>query len=117
MVGDVIEARVLYTDLSGVKISPVVILADVGMCDWIVCEITVCSQEPPAAIEIFAADFQRGGLEGRSWARLDRVTTLNESVFIRPLGRLAPSKQAEIAAAVRALFQRPPPSGFPRSRE
>ena len=104
MVGDVVEAPIPYTDMSGAKVRPVVILAEVGMCDWIVCEITVCSQEPPAAIEIFAADFQRGGLEGRSWARLDRVTTLNESVFIRPLGRLAPSKQAEIAAAVRALF-------------
>ena len=45
-----------------------------------------------------------GRLKHRSWARPDRLTTLNDSVFERRLGRLSTAKHAEIAAAVRSLF-------------
>ena len=104
MVGDVVLTPFPFTDLSDAKIRPALVVADVGQRDWILCQITSSSQERPRAIEIFAADFQRGGLRRRSWARPDRVTTLNERVFIRVIGHLADSKQAEIAAAIRALF-------------
>ena len=104
MVGDVVLTPFPFTDLTGAKVRPAVILADVGMEDWILCEITTTSQRRPRAIEIFAADFRRGGLRRRSWVRPDRISTLNQSVFIHVLGHLSDSKQAEIAAAIRALF-------------
>ena len=104
MVGDVVLTPFPFTDLTGVKIRPVVILAEVGMEDWVVCEITSRSQRRPRCIEIRRSDLQSGRLHSRSWARPDRLMTLNERVFIRHLGHLTPSKQAEIAAAVRALF-------------
>ena len=44
-----------------------------------------------------------GKLKLRSWARPDRLTTLNDAVFERRLGRLSTAKHAEIAAAVRSL--------------
>ena len=104
MVGDVILTPFPFTDLSGGKDRPVVVVADVGMKDWIVCEITSSPRMRPRYIEIAESDFESGSLRVTSWARPDRLMTLNESVFIRPLGRLTPSKQAEIAAAIRALF-------------
>ena len=104
IVGDVVLTPFTFTDLSRKKNRPAVIVADVGMEDWVACEITSSSEERPRAIEISSADFQRGGLKHKSWVRPDRIATLNESVFTEVAGHLAKSKQAEIAAAIRALF-------------
>ena len=104
MVGDVVLTPFPFTDLSASKERPAVVVADVGMEDWVVCEITSSTRPRLRQIEIVDSDFQSGRLRVRSWARPDRLITLNESVFVRPLGHLTPSKQAEIAAAVRALF-------------
>ena len=44
MVGDVVLTPFPFTDLSQTKIRPAVVLADVGMQDWVLCEITSSSQ-------------------------------------------------------------------------
>ena len=104
MVGDVLWATFPYTDLSGVKDRPAVVLADVGMRDWILCEITSVGQVRPGDIAIANSDMQVGRLRRRSRVRPSRLHTLNEGVFRRTIGRLTDAKLAEILAAVRALF-------------
>ena len=93
-----------FTDLSELKIRPVVVIADVGTRDWIVCQVTSRSSELVGRIRITNDDMQGGSLRVVSYARPDRVFTLNESVFRRTLGSLTEAKQAEILAAVRGLF-------------
>ena len=44
MVGDVVLTPFPFTDLSEIKIRPAVVLAGVGMRDWVLCEITSSSQ-------------------------------------------------------------------------
>ena len=104
MVGDVVLAPVPFTDLSGTKIRPAVVLANVGMQDWVLCEITSSPQVRGQYIAIGPGAMERGRLKLRSWVRPDRLTTLNASVFRRRLGRLSAAKHAEITAAVRSLF-------------
>ncbi len=104
MVGDVLWATFPYTDLSGVKDRPAVVLADVGMRDWILCEITSVGQVRTGDIAIANSDMQVGRLRRRSRVRPSRLHTLNESVFRRYIGHLTDAKLAEILAAVRALF-------------
>ena len=104
MVGDVVLTPFPFTDLSRVKTRPAVVLANVGMQDWVLCEITSSSQLRDLYITIGPGDMEGGRLRHRSWARPDRLTTLNDSVFERRLGRLSTAKHAEIAAAVRSLF-------------
>ena len=104
MVGDVVLAPFPFTDLSQVKIRPAVVLANVGMQDWVLCEITSSQQVRDLYIAIGPADMEGGRLRLRSWARPDRLTTLNDTVFERRLGRLSPAKHAEVTAAVRSLF-------------
>ena len=104
MVGDVVLTPFPFTDLSRTKIRPAVVLANVGMQDWVLCEVTSSQQVRDMYIAIGPGDMERGSLKLRSWARPDRLTTLNDSVFERRLGRLSAAKQAEIAAAVRNLF-------------
>ena len=104
MVGDVVMAPLPFTDMSGTKVRPTVVLADVGMHDWILCQITSVSSARGRHISIGFDDMTEGSLRFRSWARPDRIYTVNERIFRRTVGRLSAAKQAEIAAAVRGLF-------------
>ena len=108
MVGDVFWAPYPFADSDEFKIRPVVVVADGregDEMDWVVCSVT--SQEPisfDVVIPIVQADFQEGSLPRDSWARPNRLQTINEERFIRLEGRLTDGKTAEIRAAVRALF-------------
>ena len=72
--------------------------------DWMVCEVTSQPREFSMAIRIFRDDFHEGSLPLRSWARPNRIFTLNDSLLTDRRGRLTDAKTAEILAAVRALF-------------
>ena len=104
MVGDVVLAPFPYTDLSGAKTRPCLVLASVGMDDWIVCEMTSRPQSRPGDIEITPSDMRQGRLLGDGWARPGRLHTLNATLFRRTVGSVSPGKQTEVIAAVRALF-------------
>ena len=104
MVGDVVLTRVPYTDLTGSKIRPVLVLADVGMDDWIACQITTNPQVRSGSVAIARRDMAVGGLRFDSWARTNRLFTLNDKLFRRTLGRISDAKQVEITSAVRSLF-------------
>ena len=104
MVGDVVVSSFPYTDLSAVAIRPVVVLANVGPRDWMVCQITSQRQGLADSIAITQQDMQTGTLRYNSWVRPSRIHTLNDSLFRNTVGRLSDTKQAEILAAVRSLF-------------
>lgn len=103
-VGDIVTAPVPYTDLSASKSRPVVVVANVQMGDWVVCPITGSRQRRPEDIEIHSEDVESGELRRSSWVRVNRLYTLNQSLFNQVVGRLTDAKIAEITAAVRSLF-------------
>ena len=104
MVGDIVLAPLPFTDSSETKMRPVLVAADVGLEDWIVCEITSSSIPYARAIGISQDDLAAVQIVYASQVRPDRLFTLNESVFRRTVARLSDEKQAEIADAVRGLF-------------
>ena len=103
-VGDIVIARVPFTDLSGSKSRPVVLVADAGMGDWVVCAITGAQQRRPEDLQITRQDMRSGGLRRDSWVRTDRLYASNHRLFSDAIGRLAEAKRAEISATVRSLF-------------
>ncbi len=104
MVGDVVLAPFPYSDLSAAKIRPCLVLADVGMGDWVLCEITSRRQGYPGDIRIAQSDMRNGRLNRNGWVRPDRLHTLNDVRFGRTVGGVSSAKQAEVMAAVRALL-------------
>ena len=107
MVGDVTWAKFPFSDLSDWKFRPVAVIADareMGEDDWLMCEITTSTIPYARAIAIGQDDMQLGRLRRESRVRPDRIVTLNESTFGRPIGWLTAAKQAEIATAIRGLF-------------
>lgn len=105
VVGDVVRSPFPFTDLSSGKSRPVLLLSEVGMGDWIVCEITTRRHaNSPGVISIDPGDFLFGGLPRISVARFDRLHAVNQSIFDKTYGRLTMAKMWHIKAAVRGLF-------------
>ena len=107
MVGDVVITPFIFTDLSEAKIRPALVIADVEMGDWVLCEITSREQSRPGDIRITQSDMQSGRLLRASWARPNRMQTIKQTRFIRTVGRVSDGKTDEIiAAAINALVRR-----------
>ena len=104
MVGDIFWVRLPLTNMSPGDIRPVLVVADVGMRDWIICRITSSGPTRPNNIAIATQDLETGRLPRNSWVRPGRLFTLHESVFQGLLGRADRQKLSEILAAIRNLF-------------
>lgn len=104
MVGDVVITQLPYTDSTAIVIRPVLVVADVGPEDWVVCQITSRGQNRPGNIPITQTDMQTGRLRRDSWVRTGRLHTIDGSLFEPAVGRLSSAKLGEILAAVRNLF-------------
>ncbi len=111
MVGDVVLAPFPYSDLSSAKIRPCLVLADVGMGDWALCEITSRQQSRPGDIELTQNDMRHGQLLRDSWARPGRLHTLNASLFGKTVGAVTHTKRAQVSTAVHPQTGEGPKAG------
>ena len=72
MVGDIIWALLPFTDLSGAKLRPVLVVADVRDArelDWIVCEITSGRASHSRELALASSDLHSGQLRRGSKLR------------------------------------------------
>ena len=107
MVGNIVIVRFPYTDLRIAGVRPGLLVADVrygNQIDWVVCRITTQSLPGSRQIPLAPDDLATGRLDRPSWARPDRIMTMNEGIFGSTVARLTDAKLAEILAAVRNLF-------------
>lgn len=103
--GHVVYVPFPYTDLSGAKARPALVLANVGQDDWVVCEITSKAQKHRKDILVKRSDMQTGALKYDSYVRPGRLLTLHEDLLKKHIwGQVSNAKLAEVAAAVCALF-------------
>ena len=98
--GDVIVAPFPFTDLTGSKVRPAVVLAVVGRSDYLMCQVTSNAFADPDAVELARSDMAAGGLHRRSYAQLTKLFTGNESLIRKRVGRLTVRKSDELAQRV-----------------
>ena len=103
--GDVVVVPFPFTDLQSSTRRPAVMLATFARGDLLICQITSRSESHPAAISIGTADFMRGGIDRPSVALPHRLVTVHEAVILRSVGRLTPSKLAELVERVCAVIR------------
>lgn len=72
-----------FSDLSGTKLRPAVILADAGHGDWVLCQITSNPYSDPNAIRLTGAELQKGALNTVSFARPTKLFTANENLIVK----------------------------------
>jgi mRNA interferase MazF len=101
--GDIVLITFPFTDLSGSKLRPAVVLADTDI-DLTVCFITTQMgwQEP--------TDFQltptlTNGLRKPSLIRTSKIATLDKALAKGLLGKLSTQETSELNAKIKLLFQ------------
>lgn len=104
--GDVVVLQFPFSDLSGSKARPAVILAAVGRGDFIACQVTSNPDADPIAVELTASSFSAGGLRTVSYARPGKLFTAQRSVIAKVVARVNAGVQAQVRDAVIAILRR-----------
>lgn len=86
--GTVVTVPFPYTDLTYTELRPALLLADVGLGDWIAAQITTNQYRDPRAVEITVASFQDGSLRYTSYVRPSKLATLNRDLIRTRIGTL-----------------------------
>ncbi|HET6250587.1 MAG TPA: type II toxin-antitoxin system PemK/MazF family toxin [Tepidisphaeraceae bacterium] len=104
--GDVVLLNFPFSDLSGSKLRPAVILADVGRDDFVACQITSNRDADKDAVELTTTSFATGGLKVVSFARPGKLFTAHRNLFARRVARFTDAVRDEIKDATIAVIRR-----------
>jgi mRNA interferase MazF len=104
VIGDVVAVPFPFSDLSGKKLRPAVVLATVEHDDLILCQITSNSFASKRAIKISGSDFLEGGSPITSHIRPDKLFTAESTIIQKHKGRLQPERLQILLRSVQALF-------------
>lgn len=77
-----------FSDLSGTKLRPALVLADAGRDDWLLCQITSNPYNDPSAIRFTSVDLTQGTLSAVSFARPLKLFTANKSLMVKRIALL-----------------------------
>jgi mRNA interferase MazF len=86
MFGEIYLCRFPFTDSSGSKIRPVVVLFDLGQ-DAVICRVT--GKWRSGRMDVVINEWKTAGLLKPSVAMLDRIITAEKPLFVSKLGSLA----------------------------
>lgn len=102
--GDILLLRVFpFSDFSGSKKRPALVLADTGDRDVVVCRIT--SEEPRDRYDFEILRWEKAGLLLPSAVRVSKMAVLSRELIVRKLGRLGSPDRREVRSLLRKLFQ------------
>ncbi|MBE0611937.1 MAG: type II toxin-antitoxin system PemK/MazF family toxin [Dehalococcoidia bacterium] len=98
-----------FTDLSGAKLRPAIVLASEAPHDVIVAfvtsrEVVAGDSETAVLLDPDDEEFRITGLDRRSTIRLARIATLSPALVRRKLGELGPATTERVEAGLRAVF-------------
>ncbi len=103
--GDIVLIPFPFTDLSGSKLRPAVILAQTNL-DLTVCFITTQIQWQEQS-DVLLNPNSTNGLKGASLIRLSKIATLDKHLSKGLLGRLNQNELSELNIKLKLLFQIP----------
>ena len=86
--GDIVVIPFPFSDLSGVKKRPALVLADLQGDDIILCQITSQQTKDKYALPIKPNDFKYNNLPTQSNIRPNRIFTADKNIIIRKVAGL-----------------------------
>ena len=86
----IVIARFPYSDLTRFTNRPALVIANAGLGDWILGQITTNSEIDDLAIELRNDSLIEGSLQTVSYFRPNKLFTGNEALIRRPVARLNP---------------------------
>ena len=101
--GSVVVVNYFFTDLSGAKRRPAVVVADLEGDDTVVCPI-VSSRSDRYSVRVTSKDVSGGRLRKDSYIRPNILNTLDSSLILYEMGKLTPEKMAELMFKLREIL-------------
>lgn len=103
-IGSVLLINFPFADLKTYKKRPALVVANSSLDTTIVCQITskVLSNVP--GVKIKESDFLEGGLPLVSYARPDKLFTVDNIISHKQLGKLRPSLTKKVRNEIARLF-------------
>ncbi len=98
--GDVVVIPFPFSDLTGAKKRPALVIADAGGDDVIMCQITSRTVKDEVAIAIDQEDFVQGGLNQPSNVRPNKVFTVDKRIVLYRAGRITHQALEKIVSSV-----------------
>jgi len=95
-----------FSDLSGAKLRPAVVLAESSHNDWLLCQITSNAYIDPTAVRLTNAELSKGTLNTVSFARPMKLFTANENLIIKRVAILNNETFREILTITIESLQR-----------
>ena len=93
MKGDIVVIPFPFSDLSGSKRRPALVIADIKGEDVILCQITSVARNDGYAVPIDVSDFESGTLPAKkSFIRPHKIFTADQQLVVYPACRLKPEK-------------------------
>lgn len=101
--GEVVLLEYPYTDLSGVKLRPAIVLIDTNDLDFIVVRAT--SQSWQTEYDVVIEDWQSAGLLKPSIIRVHKLTSLETKLVMRKMGKLSTKDLTALSDCIKRLFK------------
>ena len=101
--GSVVVVNYFFTDLSGSKRRPAVVVADLEGDDLIICPI-VSSRSDRYSVRVTTQDISGGQLRKDSFIRPNIVNTVDSSRILYAMGELSREKMAELSDKLKNIL-------------
>ncbi|HUY85064.1 MAG TPA: type II toxin-antitoxin system PemK/MazF family toxin [Candidatus Dormibacteraeota bacterium] len=105
VVGDVVAVPFPFSDLSGRKLRPALVLAVIDRDDLILCQITSKPFASKNAIDLSQDDFLKGSLPLKSYIRPDKLFTAEATIIQKHKGKLQDQLLNHVLDVVQGLFK------------
>lgn len=104
VVGEVVAILFPFSDLSGSKTRPALVVASLPGNDVILCQITSRFRADRLSIPIETASFLQGGLPVASLVRCGKIFTADAKIIQKPVGKLNQLVMGEIITAITSIL-------------
>ena len=98
--GDVVVVSFPFSNLSGSKRRPALVLTELRGDDIMICQITSKSTDDIFAQEISSEDFISGSLPINSFIRPLRVFTADKHIVFRKIGKITPERMNKVIDSI-----------------
>lgn len=105
---DILLTRFPFSDLLGSKVRPVLVLSNDAYNrrhrDLLICAVTSSPRSHEYASRLAIGDLEQGALKVESKVRADTITSIEQGIVLKQIGRVTRAKYGEVIGLVQKLI-------------
>lgn len=105
MKGDIVVIPFPFSDLSGSKRRPALVIANLTGDDLILCQITSQHKKDAYAVPVTPGDLKSGALIKLSYIRPNRIFTADSNIIIKKVATLDEATLQKVIDMVKAILE------------